>query len=197
MASAATKTYLTPRQYLEIERESDTKHEYHDGEIFAMAGASRKHNLIASNCVRVLGNQLLDRPCEVYGADMRVRVEAGGPYTYPDVVVVSGEPRFEDGEVDTLLNPTSLIEILSPSTQAGDLERKSRQYLAMPELRDYVMIAQDEVRVVHVRPGESDRPPAELRNLDDVLALESIGCLLRLRDIYAKVKLADGPGEPV
>ena len=120
MSSAAVKTRLTPEQYLASERKSSVKSEYDNGFIYAMAGASRPHNLIASNLNREIGSQLKDRPCEVYISDMRVCVSQTGLYTYPDVVAVCGEPHFQDGELDTLLNPTVIVEVLSDSTEADD-----------------------------------------------------------------------------
>ena len=126
MSSAAVKTRLTPEQYLASERKSSVKSEYDNGSIYAMAGASRTHNLIASNLNREIGSQLRDRPCEVYISDMRVCVSQTGLYTYPDVVAVCGEPHFQDGELDTLLNPTVIVEILSHSTEADDRGTSSR-----------------------------------------------------------------------
>src|SRR5947207_1184881 len=114
--SSATKLHVTPQEYLSLERKSPTRNEYFRGEIFAMAGTSREHNLIAGNINGEIRNQILDRPCESYASDMRVLVDATGLYTYPDVVVVCGEPKFLDREVDTLLNPMVLFEVLSEST---------------------------------------------------------------------------------
>src|SRR5438876_4889604 len=94
--STVPQTYVTTAEYLAIERAAETKSEYFDGQVFAMAGASREHNLIVGNCYRVLSSQLLDRPCEAYPSDMRVKVTATGLYTYPDVTVVCVEPEFED-----------------------------------------------------------------------------------------------------
>jgi Uma2 family endonuclease len=116
--STAQKLRYTPHEYLELERKSSTRNEYYRGKIFAMSGANRAHNLINGNLSAEIGNQILDRNCECYGSDMRVWIEATGLYTYPDVVVVCGEPRFQDRQVDTLLNPTMIAEILSPTTAA-------------------------------------------------------------------------------
>src|SRR5947209_20458068 len=114
--SRQAKTFVTPEEYLSLERQAEHKSEYYDGEIFAMTGASRKHNLITTNILGSLWQQLKGKPCEVYPSDMRVRVPSANLYTYPDIVVVCGEPQFEDEQVDTLLNPTLLIEVLSRST---------------------------------------------------------------------------------
>lgn len=192
MSSAASKLRYSPQEYLSRERLSPVRHEYHDGEIFAMAGASREHNLIAVNLSREVGNQILDRPCESYVSDMRVWIEATGLYTYPDLVVVCGEPRFQDGELDTLLNPMVIAEILSPTTEAYDRGLKFGHYRRIPSLREYVLISQDRMLVErYTRQGE-DWLLTELTGPDQVLRLESIGCEVVLGRIYAKVQLAQG-----
>ena len=126
-----------------------------------MAGASREHNLIAANLVRRIGNQLDGRPCETYTNDMRVLVSQTGLYTYPDVIVVCGEALFLDENEDTLLNPTVIAEVLSPTTEAYDRGKKFGHYRRLESLREYVLVAQDEVLVEHyVREGDdlaSDR----------------------------------------
>src|SRR5713226_2862324 len=119
MASQIT-TYFTPEEYLQLERKPEYKSEYLAGQIFAMSGASREHNLIAVNVLASLHAQLKKRLCEAYGSNMRIRVSASGLYTYPDVVVVCGEPKFADDHVDNLLNPTLIVEVLSPSTEGYD-----------------------------------------------------------------------------
>lgn len=187
MSTAAAKTYLTPEQYLAMERKSEVKHEYDRGRIIAMAGASREHNLIALNVASAIHIGLRDRPCEAYAGDMRVRVE-DGRYVYPDVVVACGEPRFEDGEVDTLLNPTLIVEILSPSTEDRDLGRKLNQYKTIESLQEIVIINQDEVRIKLYTKRQGNWVPSELDDLAATLRLESIGCGVPLREVYARVK---------
>jgi Uma2 family endonuclease len=115
---------LTAEQYLSQERQSETKSEYFDGEIFAMAGASREHNQISANLIRVLGNELLEKPCSVYSSDIKVRIEKARKYTYPDLVVACQTECFEDEHRDVLLNPVVIVEILSDSTEAYDRGRK-------------------------------------------------------------------------
>jgi Uma2 family endonuclease len=191
MSSAAAKTRYTPAQYLALERKSPIKHEYHDGEMFAMAGASREHNLITLNLGREISAQLLDRPCEAYASEMRVLVSATGLYTYPDVVAVCGEPRFEDSEVDTLLNPTVIIEVLSSSTEAYDRGKKFAHYRRLESLQEYVLVAQDEVHVErYTREGEK-WVLTELSRLEDHLQLASIGCEVALSAIYAKIHFSE------
>jgi len=188
MSTAAVRTRYTPEQYLALERKSPIKNEYYDGEIFAMAGASREHNLIALNLGGELRSQLRDRPCEAYVSDMRVLVARTGLYTYPDVVAVCGEREFQDSEVDTLLNPTLLIEVLSPSTEAYDRGKKFFHYRRLKSLREYVLITQDRVYVErYTRQGE-EWLLTELSSLDDSLRLASIDCNVPLREVYAKLE---------
>src|SRR5262245_48428108 len=118
--SAVPQPTWTPESYLAFERVSEIKHEYFNGEIFAMTGASRNHNRITIKTGAILLNQLGQRRCDVFASDMRVKIKKIGKYTYPDVSVVCGEPEFEDQEVDTLVNPNVIIEVLSPSTENYD-----------------------------------------------------------------------------
>jgi len=186
--SSQTRTLLTPEEYLAIERKAEVRNEYYAGEMFAMTGASREHNLIAGNLTRRLMEQLDGRPCEVYSTDMRVRIPATGLYTYPDVSVVCGEPQFEDDHVDTLLNPFVIIEILSASTERYDRGRKFEHYQQIPSLVEYLLIAQETCRVEQfVRQGASQWLYSEAHRLEDVLTLGSINCALELKDVYARV----------
>lgn len=183
----------TPEEYLAREREADFKSEYVGGRIRAMSGASRAHNLIVTNFVRELSTQLRGRPCETYAADMRVLTRRSYAYRYPDVVVVCGEPRFEDGHLDTLVNPTLLVEVLSPSTEHVDYGEKLREYRQMETLQAYVFVAQDRMAVeLYERRGDV----WVLRDAyepEHVLRLEAIGCELALRDLYERVEF---PAEP-
>src|SRR5580658_9148210 len=117
------KTLLTPEEYLAIEREAPYKSEYYEGEMFAMAGARESHNLIATNAIRELSQQVRSRPCRTYGSDMKVRA-AAGLHTYPDAMLVCGKPEFLDDIRDTLINPSLIVEVLSPSTEAYDRGKK-------------------------------------------------------------------------
>jgi Uma2 family endonuclease len=187
MSTAAVRRY-TPEQYLALERHAEFKSEFYDGFLYAMAGASREHNLIASNLNRVIGNQLVDRPCEVYIADMRVAIGPAGPYVYPDVVALCGEPRFLDDQFDTLLNPTVVVEVLSPSSEAHDRGHKFARYRRIASLQEYVVVAQDRAMVErYARRGE-DWLLTAWSDLADVLRLDSIGCEVPLREIYARVE---------
>ena len=193
--SSLAKTYHTPEQYLALERKAEYKSEYINGEIFAMAGASREHNLIAGNMFGELRGQLRGRPCEVYVSDMRVKVSPTGMYTYPDVAAVCGQPRFEDDQLDTLVNPAVIIEVLSPSTEAYDRGEKFAHYRRLESLTDYVLVSQDKVRVEHyVRYGETGEQwiLTEISDPEGTLHLASINCEVVLRDIYDRVEF---PGE--
>jgi Uma2 family endonuclease len=193
MSSADEKTRCTPEQYLALERKSPIKHEYYDGEMFAMAGASRPHNLISGNLFREISSQLLKRPCETYVSDMRVLVNSNGLYTYPDVVVVCGEPQFQDSEQDTLLNPTVIIEVLSASTEAYDRGSKFALYRRLESLREYVLISQDHVLVERYTRQGQEWLLTELNRLEeDSLRLASIDCQVALSEIYARVQFPAG-----
>ena len=187
MSSAATKKRFTPQEYLALERMSETRNEYYNGEIFAMSGASREHNLISVNLLRDIGNQLEDRPCEAYPSDMRVSIEATGLYTYPDVSVVCGEPRFQDRRVDILLNPTVIVEVLSPTTEAYDRGDKFRHYRRIGSLREYVLISQNRMMVERYTRQGNDWVYSDMTDPDQILKLESIGCQIPLNRIYARI----------
>jgi Uma2 family endonuclease len=152
---AVQKTRYTPEQYLERERTAEFRSEYISGEVFAMAGASFDHGIIISNVTRSLNTQLEDEPCIVILNDLRVQANVTGPYFYPDIVVVCDEPRFGDDRQDTLLNPTVIIEVLSPSTEADDRGEKFVYYRRIPSLQEYVLVSQNTPRIERfVRQGD-------------------------------------------
>ncbi len=183
------KPYLTPEQYLTLERTAAYKSEYFRGEVFAMAGASPTHVLVVSNMVAALHGQLRRRPCTVYSTDLRVKVEASGLYTYPDIVVVCGDLQFDDDHQDTLLNPTLIVEVLSESTKDYDRGGKFAQYRKIPSFAEYVLVAQDEYHVEHfVKQPQGGWLLSETNRLEDTLTLSSIECILPLSDVYEKVQ---------
>jgi Uma2 family endonuclease len=176
-------------EYLALERRSATKNEYLNGEIFAMTGASRPHNIITGNVFASLHSQLRGRGCEIFTSDMRVRVPAANLYTYPDVVVACGDPRFTDEEIDTLLNPALIVEVLSPSTESYDPGTKFEYYRTLPSLAEYLLLAQDRVHAEHfVKQPNDGWLLTETDRLDDVLELPAIGCTLSLRNAYDRVR---------
>lgn len=179
---------LTPEEYLAIERQADTRSEYLDGETFAMSGASRWHNLVTTNLSGELRAQLKTRSCEVYSSDQRVHIPATGLYTYPDVVVVCGEPRFEDRLLDTLLNPRLLIEVLSPTTEGYDRGKKFEHYQSVDSLLEYLLVDPARPRLEHYLRQDGNRwVLTVLESLDATVALTSIQCELPLAEIYDKV----------
>jgi Uma2 family endonuclease len=182
----------TPEEYLDLERAAEYRSEYFAGEIFAMAGASREHILIVANLTRELGTQLRGRQCETYPNDMRVKVTESGLYTYPDVAVVCGDPLFEDEEVDTLLNPTVLIEVLSPTTEAYDRGKKFGHYRRLDSLQEYVLIAQDQPRIERYRRQQDQQwLLTETSGLTETVHLEAIDCHLALAEVYDRVRFPD------
>jgi Uma2 family endonuclease len=178
----------TAQEYLTQERQAQTKSEYIDGDIVAMTGASRRHNLIALNIAASLHSQLRSRPCEIYMGDMRVAVDQAEFYTYPDVVVVCGDPQFLDTELDTLLNPTLIVEVLSPSTASYDRGEKFNRYRQLPSLQEYLIVAQDAPALEHYR-RQSQRQwiLVDITDWETPVELLSIQCQLALKDIYEKV----------
>ena len=182
------KTFLTPEQYLEIERKAEFKSEYYQGEMFAMAGAKEAHNLIIWNLARELGQQLRQRPCRAYLADMRVRVSATGLYTYPDVVAVCGEPQFLDDQRDTLLNPNLIVEVLSPSTELYDRVRKFEHYRSLESVSEYLLVSSERVSAeLYTRQPDGRWLLTTVSRMEDSLDLLSVGAHLALADLYEKV----------
>ncbi len=180
---------MSVEEYLAFERQSEGKHEYLDGEVFAMTGASRQHNRISWNIVGALDPQLRDGGCEGFVGDMRLRIPDTGLYTYPDVVVVCGEPRFDDQKhLDTLLNPTLVIEVLSPSTEDYDRGRKFAHYRTLETLKMVLFVAQDRVHVeVFARQPDNSWILTETDRLEDTLDLPAIGANLPLAQVYSRV----------
>ena len=181
------KTY-TDEEYLAFEREAEEKHEFFDGEIIQMAGASREHNLIGLNAATEIRFQLKGKDCESYANDMRVRMKTGR-YGYPDVVVVCGTPEFADDEFDVLLNPTIVVEVLSKSTRFRDKNEKLIAYQKMESLRECLLIEQTEPRVEHyIKQTPKQWILKIYEDLDETVTLESINCRISLADIYAQIE---------
>jgi Uma2 family endonuclease len=188
--SVPAVSYLTVEEYLALERSSEIRHEYVDGGMVAMTGGSAEHSLIIGNLVAELRAQLKRRPCRVHPTDLRV-LAPSGLYTYPDVVAVCGESRFEDEHRDTLLNPTLIAEVLSPSTESYDRGRKFEQYRTLESLREYLLVSQDRPRVEqYLRQDGNLWLFKDVAGLDQVVALPSLECELALAEIYDKVGFA-------
>lgn len=188
--TAQAKPYISEESYLDYERASPVKHEYFRGRIYAMTGAKEPHNLIASNAIALLHSQLRRKPCRVYPSDMRLKVLRTGLNTYPDIIVICGQPQFTDTVRDTITNPTIIIEILSPSTERYDRGLKFQNYRTIDTLRDYILIAQDHHHIEHYTRQEGGQwLLQEATELEDQIVIQSIESTLLLADIYEKVDL--------
>ncbi len=188
--TALLKTkYISPEQYLAMERESLEKHEYFNGEIFQMAGSSNQHNLITTNLIMSLGNQLKKRNCRVYPPDMRVHIPKTGLFTYPDVSVVCGKPEFlPDETLDTLTNPILIVEVLSASTEGYDKGAKFDNYRSLESLREYVLISQDAKKIIrYTKQADGSWVLMDFIGDKTEITLISIDCKLTMDDIYDKV----------
>ncbi len=185
---ASVLTTMSAREYLRWERQTEGRSEYHVGQIFAMAGASRRHNRIVTNVSSALSVQLQSRPCNNYSNDMRVRIGDAERYVYPDIVATCGREEFEDDQQDVLLNPLLIIEVLSPSTEAYDRGDKFRYYQTIPSLREYALVSQDRHCFEVYRKQPDGRWLDESRSsLPLTLRLESVDCVLTEAEVYAKV----------
>lgn len=187
--ATATEPRFTPEEYLARERAArERKSEYFDGRIYAMTGASLEHNQIVFNLARELGNQLRGGPYRGFVNDMRVKVPPTGMYTYPDVVVVCGEPRLEDEHFDTLLNPAVLIEVLSPSTERYDRGDKWAHYRQIESLQAYVLVAQNRARVEAFVLRDGEWVYSEMSGGDAVLQIDAVGVSVALAEVYEGVE---------
>ena len=192
MAISAVQTYLSPEEYITLERKAipdanTVRSEYVNGKIVAMSGASRAHNLISGNIFGELRNHLKGSECEAYKGEMRVSTPSTSSYFYPDVVVVCGEPRFEDDVFDTLLNPIVIVEMLSPSTETYDRGEKFSHYRQLESLKEYIIVSQDKVNIERYLRKPDEWGYTSFQEINDVLSLTSIQCELPLQEIYERV----------
>ena len=179
---------ITPEQYLEAERKAEFKHEYFDGEVFEMSGGTYSHAIILTNLACELHQALRDRSYGVIPKDLRIRVGSGRLYTYPDVLIVCGEPKFADDQKDTLLNPTLIAEVLSISTEAHDRGLKFAQYRTIESLQEYVLVSQHEPRVEKFcRQSADNWLMTECVGLNGTCRFESVNCEIPLSKIYYNV----------
>jgi Uma2 family endonuclease len=194
MALTKSVERLSEADYLEIERAAEVKSEFYDGEMFAMSGGTRWHSLIAANIIKSAGLLLTGGHCLVFDSNLRVKVEQTGLYTYPDVTVACGEQRFADDEMDTLLNPILLVEVLSDSPEAYDRGKKFEHYRLIPSLREYLLISQREPRIEQfIRQPSGDWLLHEAVGLERSIYLPSIDITLPLREVFANVVFSPLP----
>ncbi len=186
-----TKKTVTAEEYLAFERDSESRHEFLDGEVIAMAGESLSHSRVCSNILRESGNRLKGRPCEALSPNMKVRTSAASLYAYPDLTIVCGEPQFHDSKKDVLINPRVIFEVLSPSTENYDRTVKFQRYrMGNETLTDYVLVSQERAFVEHFRKATDGQwLYRSFSNLSEILDLDGINCELKLTEIYDRVEL--------
>ena len=177
---------LAVEEYLAIEREAEYRSEYYRGEMFAMAGGTGKHSILAARMIRLLGNRLEGRACETYTSDMKVQIEPGGLNTYPDVSVVCGKPEYTSDVEEVLVNPKVIVEVLSKSTEAQDRGSKFQEYKKIASFEEYVLVSRSEPLVERFgrRPGAAWTQYAEAHGMDATIELESLGIAIPLEEIY-------------
>jgi Uma2 family endonuclease len=196
MATRAAQTYLTPEEYITLERKAipdaeAVRSEYINGEIINMPGASFAHNLITNNISGELRARLKGSQYAVFANDMRISIPTARSYFYPDVGVVCEEPRFEDDVFDTLLNPIVIVEVLSPSTEAYDRGEKFAYYRQITPLQEYILVSQDQIRIEHYYRQERQWIFTDFEKRDEILLLPSIQCELPLQEIYERVTFSE------
>ncbi len=180
---------LSVAEYLAIEEKAERKSEFHNGQMFLMAGASREHNLINRNLTGLLYVRLETTSCQVFLSDQRVKVDATGLYTYPDLSIVCGPPEYALEDRNTLVNPRVAIEVLSDSTERYDRTVKFRHYKQLPSLMEYVLVAQNEAAIERfTRLPDGTWAQSEFIGLDAVLTLHSVPASVPLREIYRDVE---------
>ncbi|RYD79743.1 MAG: Uma2 family endonuclease [Sphingobacteriales bacterium] len=177
--------FIRAEDYLEQERTASEKHEYYQGEIFAMSGASVEHNIISGNLAREIGVSLKGKGCRPYGSDMRIHIPSNTLFTYPDISIICGKPDLIDEAFDTTTNPTVIIEILSPSTRSYDMGTKFKLYRDITSLKEYILIDSENVYVEkHVRQADNNWLLSEIKNVNEQLHIESVQINIALQDIY-------------
>ncbi|MDQ3179643.1 MAG: Uma2 family endonuclease [Acidobacteriota bacterium] len=189
MSAKPERKYISPEEYLALEREALEKHEYFDGEVFLMAGSSNEHNLITSNIIVSLGSQFKKRNCRVYPPDMRLHIPKTGLFTYPDVMAVCGKPQFlPDANLDTLTNPILIVEVLSSSTEGYDKGAKFDNYRSFESLREYLLVSHDAKKVIrYTKQADESWILMDFIGNKTEIELVSIECTLAMEDIYDKV----------
>lgn len=191
--NAIPDDFITLEEYFRLEETSEIRHEYFHGAAYAMTGASIAHNILIHNISGQLYLLLRGKSCRAYTTDLRLKIETTILYTYPDVQVICGLPQFADGRNDTVTNPSVIIEVLSPSTEAYDRGKKFQHYRTIETLQEYLLISQDAVRVErYVRQTTHEWLLQEFTELDQAVSLDAIGCSLMLADIYEAVTFEEG-----
>jgi Uma2 family endonuclease len=186
VSEAASEHYVSYAEYVRRERDAVEKHEWIAGEVFAMTGGTPEPARLQATLARVLGNALLDGPCAVYSSDLRVRSRASEIATYADLTIVCGAVETDPEDDNAVTNPTLLVEVLSPSTEAYDRGQKAAHYRRMPSLREYVLVAQDAPRIEVFRRGQDGSWEFLEAGLGESIVLESVGCTLAVDDVFGR-----------
>ena len=192
MMSAIAKTRMSVEDYLTNENAAPFKSEFYDGEVFAMAGASHTHNFVKHNLERAIGNRLESGPCRAASSDQRVRIERTGLFTYPDIVILCGKPKFSPRDPLAIVNPTAIFEILSPTTEDYDRGTKFKQYRQIPGFREYVLVAQDEAAVErHTLQPDGSWNLTSIEGIAESLELGSVGITIPLAEVYRDIEFPE------
>jgi Uma2 family endonuclease len=192
MAVAQDKPFITPEEYLRLEREAPYKSEYYNGEMFAMAGGSPTHSVLTASVIGALTSLLRGKRCAPYDSNLRVFIPGTGLYTYPDISVICGPLELVPGHEDMIVNPTLLVEVLSDSTEAYDRGQKFMHYRALPAFAEYVLVSQREPMVeVFFRQGDGTWQLTPVRGREATVRLQSLGVELRLAEVYERVEFAE------
>jgi Uma2 family endonuclease len=193
MPAVAEPTHLSIEDYLSAERAAECKSEYVDGEVFAMSGASIPHNQIGASLSRELGKQLAGRPCNSFTSDMKVWMPLTSTFAYPDASALCGSIETYDEHKDIITNPSFIAEILSESTATYDRGNKFKAYASLLSLQEYLLVSQDEIEAERrMRKGDNTWELQTFSDPEDIITLPSIGCELRLGDLYDKVEFESG-----
>lgn len=186
-----TERKYTVEEYLQLEKKEGAKHEYHNGKILSKSGSGRKHNLICSNMTIAIGSRIVGQKFEVYVNGMRVQLNSRS-FCYPDLIVVGENPKFDSREPDILLNPTIIVEVVSPATSVRDKTEKLEGYLAMDSVREFLLVKEDSIRVEHYAKQNPKQWVYKIYDgRDDIVSLDSVNCKISLAEIYAQIKFGN------
>lgn len=185
----------TSEEYLKQERAAKTKHDFIGGKILSVVASNRTRALLGSNVTIAVGNRIHGQKNEIYAGSMRVQINANR-FSYPDVVIVAAKPIFADNQMDTLQNPTIVVETYSKNTNSLDKTEKLESYLAMDSIREYVLIKEDEMRIEHYAKQNAKQWVYKIYNeRDEVISLDSVNCKVALKEIYSQINF-EGAGKP-
>lgn len=188
--AAYQKAFYTVAEYLEMEKVSDTKHEFFRGEIFAMAGASVRHVIITTNLLTQIALKLKGKPCQPYGSDLRIHIPENSLYTYPDISIICGDPIASADDADTIISPVALIEILSPSTKDYDRGGKFKLYRDIPSLKEYILVDSEAINIEVFRLNAGGHwELEEYKTKSSALEINTVSLSIPLPEIYDRTNL--------